>query len=504
MKAWVAEVREDGSEMREIDEVEFVKTVSLLHPGKKTGGSTAQLEGYGGETSRVTVEPADLLSSIEGLEFTNRRLVERNEKLQRAVEGSEETSSHLNEEISLLQQQLRSSQYALQQARSVSEELEELKGAAKALEETNSHLRRHTKQLEREQQARSAETRTRQEESGRLAAERDRLRWRVEELTEDKAELKALLSEMENVLASKDAVITERGRETERLQESVKENSTLIQELKAEISRLQDQLTLSYRALTAAPQESPLVCSSLQCRDRTESSLQCRDRTESSLQCRDRTESSLQCRDRTESSLQCRDRTESSLQCRDWTERSLQLEIQQVDKDTDTAGLSLPSPLCGMLVSNVFDPKEPSLPRNPGLGNDFLQQSSGEQTPDLAESVSADLERCVNADWSGMQLVPVVQSLVPVSRQLVQFRRTSQGNRLSRLGCFHPLTARSCLSCIGLACAVLLVSLCSLLYQSTVHSFKPASSSTLASLWHLIIQTLRSHVTLRHLSPPPV
>ncbi|KAK6466608.1 protein KASH5-like [Huso huso] len=164
MKGWVAEVREDGSEMRGSDEVEFIETVSLLHPGKKTGGSTAQLEGYGGDTSRVTVEPADLLSSIEGLEFTNRRLIERNETLQRAVEGSEETSSHLNEEISLLQQQLRISQHALQQARSVSEELEELKGAAKALEETNSHMRRHTKQLEREQQAMTVETRCRQEE----------------------------------------------------------------------------------------------------------------------------------------------------------------------------------------------------------------------------------------------------------------------------------------------------------------------------------------------------
>ncbi|KAK1152070.1 protein KASH5-like [Acipenser oxyrinchus oxyrinchus] len=141
MKGWVLEVREDGSEMRESDEVEFIETVSFFTLGKKTGGSTAQLEGYGGDTSRVTVEPADLLSSIEGLEFTNRRLIERNEKLQRAVEGSEEMSSRLTEEISLLQQQLRISQHALQQARSVSEELEELKEPPR-LEETNSHMRR--------------------------------------------------------------------------------------------------------------------------------------------------------------------------------------------------------------------------------------------------------------------------------------------------------------------------------------------------------------------------
>ncbi|MGH0140809.1 UNVERIFIED_CONTAM: hypothetical protein FKN15_072174 [Acipenser sinensis] len=109
---------------------------------------------------------------------------------------------------------------------------------------------------------------------------------------------------------------------------------------------------------SCSPQESLLVCSSLPWRDRTEGSLPWRDGTEGSLQWRDRTESSLQWRDRTESSLQ--------------------LEIQDVYKVTHTAGSSLPTPLCGMLVNNEFDAKEPSLLRNPGLENNFLQQS-GEQ-----------------------------------------------------------------------------------------------------------------------------
>ncbi|XP_058873835.1 protein KASH5-like [Acipenser ruthenus] len=381
-------------------------------------------------------------------------------------------------------------------------------------------MRRHTKQLEREQQAMTVETRCRQEESVRLAAERDTLRWRVEQLTEDKAELKILLDEVEDTLSSKDAVITERGRETERLQQSIEEYVSLIQELKAEISRLQDQLTQSYNDLTAcSPQESLLVCSSLPWRDRTEGSLPWRDRTESSLPWRDRTEGSLPWRDRTESSLQ--------------------LEIQDVHKDTHTVGSSLPTPLCGMLV-NEFNAKGPSLLRNPGLENNFLQQS-GEQdllrgesraqeggssiqsipseerggrnhrevqtTSSSTQTVPedpADPQSPVTADWSEMQLVPVVRSLVPVSRQLVQFRRTTQGNRLSEQGRLLPLSARSCLSCIGLACAILLVSLCSLLYQSAQHSFNPAANSPLASLWHLIIQTLRPHITLRHLSPPPI
>lgn len=50
---------------------------------------------------------ADLLSSLEDLELSNRRLAGENAKLQRSVETAEEGSARLGEEITALRKQLR-------------------------------------------------------------------------------------------------------------------------------------------------------------------------------------------------------------------------------------------------------------------------------------------------------------------------------------------------------------------------------------------------------------
>lgn len=57
----------------------------------------------------ATTRPAtaDLLSSLEDLELSNRRLAGENAKLQRSVETAEEGSAHLTEEILALRRQLR-------------------------------------------------------------------------------------------------------------------------------------------------------------------------------------------------------------------------------------------------------------------------------------------------------------------------------------------------------------------------------------------------------------
>lgn len=50
---------------------------------------------------------AELLSSLEDLELSNRRLAGENAKLQRSVETAEEGSARLGEEIEALRKQLR-------------------------------------------------------------------------------------------------------------------------------------------------------------------------------------------------------------------------------------------------------------------------------------------------------------------------------------------------------------------------------------------------------------
>lgn len=63
----------------------------------------------GGDSGPSCPRPgtADLLSSLEDLELSNRRLAGENAKLQRSVETAEEGSARLGEEILALRKQLR-------------------------------------------------------------------------------------------------------------------------------------------------------------------------------------------------------------------------------------------------------------------------------------------------------------------------------------------------------------------------------------------------------------
>ncbi|EGW04001.1 Coiled-coil domain-containing protein 155 [Cricetulus griseus] len=176
---------------------------------------------------------AELLSSLEDLELSNRRLAGENAKLQRSVETAEEGSARLGEEISALRKQLRSTQQALQVAKALDEELEDLKTLAKSLEEQNRSLMAQARHTEKEQQHLVAEVETLQEENGKLLAERDGVKRRSEELATEKDALK-------------------RTRHAESLAQSLEEYRTTTQELRQEISNLEEQLSLS--------QEGPEDC----------------------------------------------------------------------------------------------------------------------------------------------------------------------------------------------------------------------------------------------------
>ncbi|KAJ1131608.1 hypothetical protein NDU88_009943 [Pleurodeles waltl] len=53
------------------------------------------------------IDAADLMSSIENLEFMNKKLTDQNTKLQRSVELSDESVARLNEEITKLKNNLK-------------------------------------------------------------------------------------------------------------------------------------------------------------------------------------------------------------------------------------------------------------------------------------------------------------------------------------------------------------------------------------------------------------
>ncbi|XP_051696677.1 protein KASH5 isoform X3 [Oryctolagus cuniculus] len=191
---------------------------------------------------------ADLLSSLEDLELSNRRLAGENAKLQRSVETAEEGSARLGEEILVLRRQLRSTQQALQCAKAVDEELEDLKTLAKSLEEQNRRLLAQARQTEKEQQHLAAEVETLQEENGKLLAERDGVKRRSEELATEKDALKRQLYECERLICQRDAVLSERTSHAESLAKTLEEYRTTTQELRLEISHLEQQLSQSHEA----------------------------------------------------------------------------------------------------------------------------------------------------------------------------------------------------------------------------------------------------------------
>ncbi|XP_007074225.2 protein KASH5 isoform X5 [Panthera tigris] len=245
MRDWIAACQLDGGlELEEETAFEGALTSQQPPSGCPEAEEPANLESFGGEDPRPELPAtADLLSSLEDLELSNRRLAGENAKLQRSVETAEEGSARLGEEIAALRKQLRSTQQALQCAKAVDEELEDLKTLAKSLEEQNRSLLAQARQTEKEQQHLVAEMETLQEENGKLLAERDRVKRRSEELATEKDALKRQLFECERLICQRDAVLSERTQHAESLAKTLEEYRTMTQELRLEISHLEEQLS---------------------------------------------------------------------------------------------------------------------------------------------------------------------------------------------------------------------------------------------------------------------
>ncbi|XP_026935991.1 protein KASH5 isoform X8 [Sagmatias obliquidens] len=256
MRDWIAACQRDGGlELEEETAFEGTLTSQQLPSGCSEAEDPANLESFGGEDPRPELPAtADLLSSLEDLELSNRRLAGENAKLQRSVETAEEGSLHLGEEILALRKQLRSSQQALQFAKALDEELEDLKTLAKSLEEQNRGLLAQARQTEKEQQQLVAEIESLQEENEKLLAEQDGVKRRSEELATEKEALKRQLYECERLICQRDAILSERTRHAESLAKTLEEYRTTIQELKLEISHLEEQLSQTHEGLDELPE----------------------------------------------------------------------------------------------------------------------------------------------------------------------------------------------------------------------------------------------------------
>ncbi|XP_074872396.1 protein KASH5 [Carettochelys insculpta] len=260
MKTWIADCRQDGGFDSRKEQDKFVDNMCLLPSGerKRAVSSSAQLEGYGGDSDHInSEEAAALMNSIEDLEYSHKKLAMQNAKLQRTIEVAEELNSRLIEEISQLKGRLRSTQQALEQAKSVANELEDLKIVAKGLEEENSKLHSQTRQLEKEQQCLSLQVDSLQEENRKLLRESDRAKQKGAGLVAEKAALQAQLCEYETLLSCKDTALTEKTNHSEELTAMLAEYKAVVQELRLETNQLQEQLCQTYEDLAMLPKELP-------------------------------------------------------------------------------------------------------------------------------------------------------------------------------------------------------------------------------------------------------
>ncbi|XP_004381876.1 protein KASH5 [Trichechus manatus latirostris] len=257
MRDWIAACQLDGGlELEEESAFEGALIPQELPSGCPEAEELANLESFGGEEDPRPELPAtaDLLSSLEDLELSNRRLAGENAKLQRSVETAEEGTARLSEEIAALRKQLRSAQQALQFAKAVDEELEDLKTLAKSLEEQNRSLLAQARQAEKEQQHLVAKMETLQEENGKLLAECDGVKRRSEELATEKEALKWQLYECECLICQREAILSERTRHAESLAKSLEEYKATTQELRLEISHLEEQLIQTHEGPDELPE----------------------------------------------------------------------------------------------------------------------------------------------------------------------------------------------------------------------------------------------------------
>ncbi|XP_058530320.1 protein KASH5 isoform X3 [Ochotona princeps] len=249
MRDWIAVCQlHGGLELEEEPASRGAPASQPLPSGYPEAEESANLESFGGEDPRAELPAtADLLSSLEDLELSHRRLAGENAQLQRSVETAEEGSARLGEEILALRRQLRSTQQALQCAKAMGEELEDLKTLAKSLEEQNRQLLAQARHTEKEQQHLAAEVETLQEENGKLLAERDGVKRRSEELATEKDALKRQLCECERLICQRDAILSERTSHAESLAKTLEEYRMTTQELRLEISQLEEQLSQTHQ-----------------------------------------------------------------------------------------------------------------------------------------------------------------------------------------------------------------------------------------------------------------
>ncbi|GLD48500.1 lymphoid-restricted membrane protein isoform X1, partial [Lates japonicus] len=254
MREWIDDCRNNGEEPTDDITQDSVKLRDSLSAKRSmllnmTSGS---LEAFGGEASRAEFETSELVYCVADLQMSNQKLQEEVRKLKQVVEGMEDSNQKLAEENEDLRNQARVHQQLAQKEKMLKEEVEEMKATLSCTEEGRARASAHSKHVERENQSLIAKIASLQEENFKVTMETDELQRRIAELCDINADLQMQIHSFDTVVSEKEAVILEKGRQINELKAAVEEYSSITELLRADKSKLENQMQMIHPDLAGA------------------------------------------------------------------------------------------------------------------------------------------------------------------------------------------------------------------------------------------------------------
>ncbi|XP_021247560.1 lymphoid-restricted membrane protein isoform X2 [Numida meleagris] len=268
MKEWIEDCKrkwEDSATEEataSIEDLEF-KVHRNTFEVKKTplwmNVTSGSLEAFGGDVSKGDMETSDLITCVADLQYNNLKLQEENNKLKLTLEAVDESNNKLLADNENLCQQIKSIQHSVLKAKSLEEELEEAKNNLNLLEEKRQKMLCQNKQLEKENQSLVIKIASLQEENIRNNMDTDGLQKKILDLSKNAAELQMQVHIYESTVVNKEASLIQKEQDIKELKLTVVEYSSIIETLRAEKSKLLEDMRHMQQELISNGLSFPLM-----------------------------------------------------------------------------------------------------------------------------------------------------------------------------------------------------------------------------------------------------
>ncbi|POI34887.1 hypothetical protein CIB84_001361, partial [Bambusicola thoracicus] len=268
MKEWIEDCKRkwDDSVTEEptssIEDLEF-KVHRNNFEVKKTplwmNVTSGSLEAFGGDVSKGDMETSDLITCVADLQYNNLKLQKENNKLKLTLEAMDETNNKLLADNENLCQQIKSIQNSVLKAKSLEEELEEAKNNLNLLEEKGQKILCQNKQLEKENQSLVIKIASLQEENIRNSMDADGLQKKILDLSKSAAELQMQVHIYESTVVNKEASLIQKEQDIKELKLTIVECSSIIETLRAEKSKLLEDMRHMQQELISNGLSFPLM-----------------------------------------------------------------------------------------------------------------------------------------------------------------------------------------------------------------------------------------------------